>query len=70
MKLKRIEPFVTIPGPRGPEQPLQRIEEEALRRFDPVVLLAVQAGELQRIIDHTGNYFLVFPSLKNGRKKI
>jgi len=57
----RIELCPQIPGPKGVDQPLSSLEVVALSNFSHYILEAVQCGDLQRIVDYTGNYFLLFP---------
>jgi hypothetical protein len=64
MSYKRIELCVEIPGPKSPEEPLEKIEEFALERFSPAMLLALQSNGAKRLIDYLGNYFVIFPEPK------
>ena len=61
MKPMRAELCVSIPGPKTVDEPLEKIEEFALNRLNPAILIAVQSGDIKRIIDYMGNYFLIFP---------
>lgn len=61
MSYQRIELCVNIPGPKSPEEPLEKVEEMALSRFSPAMLLALQTNGAKRVIDYLGNYFVIFP---------
>lgn len=55
---------VHIPGPKTTDQPLEKIEEFALKKVDPQIVSDLETQKYLRLIDYTGNYFLVFPLLK------
>ncbi len=59
MPNQRIELCVRIPGAILMDEPLQEVEIMALGRFSPQVLDQIQSNTLRRIVDYTGNYFLV-----------
>lgn len=61
MSYKHIELCVSVPGPKTTEESLEQIEVFALSRFNLQILAAIQAGDIKRVIDYTGNYFLIFP---------
>ncbi len=61
MSHKKIELCVHIPGPKTIEQPLEKMEQFALRKHSIHILNALEEGVITRIIDYTGNYFLIFP---------
>lgn len=66
MSLTRIELCVHIPGPKLAHQPLEKIEELALKKISPELLIAVQTGEVERVIDYVGNYFLILKPTKGS----
>lgn len=61
MSHQKIELCVQISGPKTIEEPLEKIEQFALRKFSIHILSAIETGIIKRIIDYTGNYFLIFP---------
>ena len=67
MLLQKIELCVGIAGPKSKDQPLEKIEKFALKRINPGILAAVEAGSLQRMIDYKGNYFLVFSTAEKAQ---
>lgn len=61
MPYERLELCVNIPGPKTIDEPLEQVEVFALGRLSPFVLESLKNCDMQRIIDYTGNYFLIFP---------